>query len=219
MHLKLKKTLKKTLKFIGYILLIPSLYLLISLLLTVITVNKDQPQDSIGSVYLNTNGIHLDVVIPIQMMDKQLLYGLKHELTDNYLSFGWGDENFYLNTPEWSDLSLSTAVNAVFLKSPTLVHVTRYRNKQSDWIAVAVSQKQFDALCSYLQETFLLDELGEKNYLRGQGYTARDDFYKARGNYHMFKTCNSWVNNGFKESGLKAALWTPFDFGLMDKYR
>ena len=67
--------------------------------------------------------------------------------------------------------------------------------------------------------TFILNEKGEKILLKNKGYTSRDDFYKAKGSFSFYKTCNSWVNTGFKKSGLKACLWTPFDFGLMNKYR
>jgi len=54
--------------------------------------------------------------------------------------------------------------------------------------------------------------------LEGSGYGSKDDFYRANSSYSCFKTCNTWVNTAFKESGLKAALWTPFDFGLMGYY-
>ena len=215
-----KRILKKSLKVLGYILLIPIVYILISLLLTAIPVNTDETSEpSVATVYLNTNGVHLDVILPIESVEKELLYGLVFEPSERFLSFGWGDEDFYINTPEWSDLTLSTALNAAFLNCPTLVHITRYRAKRSDWIPVQVNLQQLTALNKYLLESFQPDELGEKQLLAGKGYTSRDNFYRARGNYSCFKTCNSWVNTAFKESGLKAALWTPFDFGLMNKYR
>jgi hypothetical protein len=64
-----------------------------------------------------------------------------------------------------------------------------------------------------------MNKTGEKIILSERGYTRKDDFYKANGRYSLFKTCNSWVNLGFKESGLKACLWTPFDFGLLRKHK
>ena len=65
----------------------------------------------------------------------------------------------------------------------------------------------------------MLNDDGTKIILKNKGYTSNDDFYKAKGNYSCFKTCNSWVNTGFKESGLTSCLWTPFDFGLLNKYQ
>ena len=98
------------------------------------------------------------------------------------------------------------------------MHVTRYTSKRSDWTEIKISQSELDSLTSYLQNTFKTDENGAKIILENQGYSSTDDFYKANGSYSCLKTCNSWVNTGFKQSGLKSCLWTPFDFGLISKY-
>ena len=133
------KILKKALKFFACILLIPVLYLLISLLLTAITVNKDIVNSkSEESIFISTNGVHLDIIIPVKQIDFKLIKGLN--INDaNYLSFGWGDENFYLNTPTWGDLTFSNAFSAMFLKSNTLIHLTRYNQKRSNWIEVKIN--------------------------------------------------------------------------------
>lgn len=211
---------KRILKWLLYFLSIPILYIVISLILSSITINqKIENHDSKKNIYLTTNGIHLDIVIPIENIDTLLLSGLKKENTDKYLSFGWGDENFYINTPTWGDLTFKNAFSALFLNSSTLMHVTRYESKQSEWIKVKVSESELYKLNSYLRNTFKTNSQGEKIILENQGYTKTDDFYKAKGSYSCFNTCNNWVNSGFKESGLKSCLWTPFDFGLMNKYQ
>ena len=213
------KLLKNILKWSGYILLIPITYIIVSVILTAVTTEREiKNQVSDKTIYLSTNGVHLDIVVPKKNMDSMLLSGLKHNNTDTYFSFGWGDENFYINTPNWSDLTFSNAFRAMFLKSETLMHVTRYENKRSDWVEVQVSSVELQKLNTYLQDTFKTNQNGMKIILENQGYTTTDDFYKSKGSYSCFKTCNSWVNSGFKESGLKACLWTPFDYGLMNKY-
>ena len=213
------KALKKILKAVLFLLLIPVAYLLISFTLMWITVNGDRPDpDPFGSVFLTTNGVHLGIVIHEDQMDSLLSAGLKKGPDDRYMSFGWGDENFYLNTPTWSDLTFANAVKALFVKSPTLIHVTRYPNLQNRWVEIPVSKAELEQLNAYILATFALSENGDMTLLEGEGYTMRDDFYKAEGNYTLFKTCNTWVNTGFKQSGLKACYWTPFDFGLMKKY-
>jgi len=207
-------------KWLLYSLLIPVLYVLISLLLSAITVNTTVSNDLKNkSIYLSTNGVHLDVIIPKQDIDTLLLAGLKHTTKDQYLAFGWGDENFYINTPTWGDLTFSNAFKAIFLKSSTLMHVTRYHTKYTNWVEVKVNQTELNAINTYILNTFKTDSQNAKLILENKGYTAIDDFYKAKGSYSCFKTCNSWVNTAFKNSGLKACLWTPFDFGLMHKYK
>ena len=213
------KLLRKILKWIFCIVLIPISYLIVSLILSLITIDRKVENQVLDkTIYLNTNGIHLDIVLPKDNVDSLLLSGLKQEDEDDFFSFGWGDENFYINTPTWGDLTAKTALKAMFLKSPTLMHVTRYESTQNDWIEIKISDSELDLLNAYLIQTFKLDDNGKIIILEDQGYTSIDDFYKANGNYNCFNTCNSWVNTGFKKSGLTACAWTPFDFVLMKKH-
>ena len=213
------RIVKKITKWILYVLLIPISYILISLILTTITIDRKEAKTvSDKSIFLSTNGVHLNIVLPKKDIDTLLLNGIKHNLTEDYISFGWGDENFYINTPTWGDLTFNNAFKASFLKSSTLMHVTRYKQKRSDWLEIKVNESELIKLNSYLLNTFVVNGNGMKIILKNKGYSTTDDFYKSKGSYSCFKTCNSWVNIGFKESGLKSCLWTPFDFGLLNKY-
>ncbi|NRD21456.1 DUF2459 domain-containing protein [Winogradskyella eckloniae] len=214
------KLIKRIFKWIVYILLIPFTYLIISLILSYITIDrKEQQADFSKSIYLSTNGVHLDIVIPKENLDSLVLKDLKHFEPEAYFSFGWGDENFYINTPTWNDLTVKNAFSALILKSSTLMHVTRYKEKRSNWIEVKVNASELKKVNAYLLNTFETNKDGQKITLNNKGYTSKDDFYKAKGSYSCINTCNSWVNNGFKEAGLKACLWTPFDFVLLKKHQ
>ena len=50
-------------------------------------------------------------------------------------------------------------------------------------------------------------------------YGNDDAFYEANGTYNLFKTCNTWANNGLKACEKKAALWTPFESGIFYHYK
>ena len=203
-----------------FVLSIPFIYLVVSLILTLITINnKNTENDNTETIFLSTNGVHLDIVIEKKDLDKSLLKGLIHSPSDNYFSIGWGDELFYLNTPNWSDLTFKTAFKAVFLKGPSLIHLTRYRHIQTYWVEIKVSKSELTKINELILQSFITDANGDKILLEVEGYYNNDEFYKAKGSYSWFKTCNSWVNTIFKKSGLKSCLWTPFDFGLMNKYK
>ena len=137
---------------------------------------------------------------------------------DAFVAFGWGDSDFYLNTPTWSDLTFKTAVKALFLKSSTLMHVSRFKNTDHDWVKVSVNDNQLKKLNSYLEDSFQKDHKNQKQLIPNASYFSNDRFYKANGSYSVLKTCNTWVNQAFKESGLPACYWTPFDFGLLGIY-
>lgn len=214
------KLLSKIVKWIYAIILIPVVYILISLILTFIPINtKEGNFEKNKSVYLSSNGIHLNIIIAKDQLDPKLLDGLKYFKNDNYFAFGWGDRNFYLNTPTWGDLTLNNASRALFVKSSALIHFTRYSTLEGDWVEIKVDQSQLNKINRYIYKTFYLDSLNNKVLLDNKGYSYNDDFYEALGNFTCFKTCNTWVNSGLKESDIKSCLWTPFDFGLLNMHR
>ena len=123
-----------------------------------------------------------------------------------------------MNTPTWNDLTFGNAFKAMFLKSPTLIHLTKYKQIRKYWTKVILSESELKKLNQFISESFKKDVSGNKIIIANSGYSINDDFYKANGSFSCFKTCNSWVNKAFKESDLKSCLWTPFDFGLINKY-
>ncbi len=222
------KILLKILKWLLYLLLIPAGYVIISLVLSYITVNKTEltPKNT-KEIYLSSNGVHLAIVVQINDISSKLLKGLKYAPDEKYFSFGWGDENFYLNTPSWDDLTFGNAFKALFLKGSTLIHLARYKQKRKSWVKIDITDVELNKLNQFISASFKKDMEGRKVILKNKGYSANDDlgysanddFYLAVGRYSLFNTCNSWVNRAFKESGLKACYWTPFAFGLMNKYK
>lgn len=215
----MKTVLKLLTKILSILVAIPLLYLLVSYVLTIIPVSeKETDQPKIHTIYLTTNGVHADLVLPKDLINPEILKDQIMKSTDKYFAFGWGEENFYINTPTWGDLTFSTAIRAAFLESKTLVHVTRYKLKRPKWIPVQITEEQRYRLNTYISKTF--DESsGEKILISGATYTPdRDNFYRAHGNYMFYNTCNSWLNAGLKESGMKGSLWTPFDFGVLRWY-
>ncbi len=213
----MKRRVKKILRYIGFILMIPITYLLVSLILTYIPVDRDNDiAEKKHSVYLSSNGIHLEIIIPKENLDPSILNGLTFEDNEDFFSFGWGDRTFYIKTSTWSDFTILNKCRAAFFKTPALLHVTRYTNTRSDWVEIKMTPTQFMKLNTYINNAFRLNERNEKVILPGLGYYKNDNFYEAIGNYSCFNTCNTWVNTALKQSGIKACLWTPYDFRLLD---
>lgn len=211
--------IKKLIKYIGFVLLLPLGYLIIAVITSLITVSTEPSElPTPHTIYLTTNGVHMDIVLPKTLLTENLALQLHQQPSDKFVAFGWGDENFYLNTPTWGDLTFKNAFGAMFLKSSTLMHVTRYRSVQKRWIPIHINQDQLKALNDYIAGTFQNTADHRIQLLPNKGYTSQDNFYKAKGSYSCFKTCNTWVNAAFKQSNLKACLWTPFDFGLLMHY-
>jgi uncharacterized protein (TIGR02117 family) len=213
------KLLRKTFKWFLYFLLIPISYLIISLLLTFITINGvESASENKKEIFLSTNGVHLEIIMPINVLSIELKEDIDFTAADKYISFGWGDEKFYLNTPTWGDLTFKNAFTALFIKSSALIHLTRSKQVKKSWTKIIIGESELAKLNQYILKSFKKDENGGKIIIYNSGYSVSDDFYKANGKFSCFKTCNTWVNKAFKESDLKSCLWTPFDFGLINIY-
>lgn len=205
--------LKRFLLFVvGFIVL----YVAFSFLLSYIPIGGKATKGAKDrTLYVHSNGVHLDFILPVELVPASLRDQLSVAPTANLLSFGWGDKGFYLDTPTWAELKASTAIKAMFLPSPTAMHVTEHRRISETWSKVALTQVQWAELIKYIESGFELNPAGQITEIEGKGYTLYDRFYEANGNYSCFKTCNTWVNTGMKRIGVKTAVWTSMDKGVL----
>jgi len=168
-----------------------------------------------GEVYISGNGVHLDIIVPVERLNTSFLSQLELLPGTRFVAFGWGDKEFYINTPEWSDLTLPVAFRAVFLKSESAMHVTCLPRSFPSWEKIALCEWQMERLNSYIQNSFKKDESGHLMKLSFEGYSAYDSFYDARGSFSLFRTCNVWVGSALKEIEVKTSVWSPFEFGIL----
>ena len=192
-------------------------YFIVSLACTLIPIGPKQA-DKDQVIYLRTNGVHMDIIIPNELISDDLKEIVACNDSDSFMAFGWGDKEFYLNTPTWGDLTPSVAFNALFLKSESLMHTDRFKKRQKYWYPVPINSAQIDLLNQFIKASFDLDIENKAQELKGSGYSSTDQFFVANRSYSFFFTCNTWVNSAFRKSGIRSCLWTPFDFGLIGMY-
>ncbi len=211
--------------FIAFVLL----YLGCAYVLSRLTVDKETGQPEDMAVYIKTNGVHTDIVVPIQndQLDwsKEVKFANTH-LQDTasikWLAMGWGDKGFYLQTPTWSDLKFSVAFKAAFALSTTAIHATFYGDLKENESCkkIMISNAEYAKLIAYINDSFQKDAEGHvMRIVTNANYGNADAFYEAKGSYSMFHTCNTWANNALKSCGQKACWWTPFDTGIFLKYK
>ena len=209
----LKLTKKILLFFFGFVVL----YLLTAWICSNIATNpKSFNHLKQNIIYASSNGVHTDIIIPIENIDINILKNLHVHPNTKFVAFGWGDKGFYLHTPTWGDLTFSTAFNAVFLKSDTAMHITEYTKTNKEWKEIAVCFPQIERLNKSFVNSFQSDK--NNSFLKIEGYTYgnNDTFYEANGSYSCLKTCNTWTNNVLKKAEIKTAIWTPFDSGILN---
>lgn len=174
-------------------------------------------------VFLKSNGVHTDFVVPVKTIQMDWNEFLPNIPTQSqYVCFGWGDKGFYLNTPTWDDLTFSTAFKAASGLSTTAMHIDYLNTIPTEnelCQGTTLSDEEYKQLCFYIKNTF---EKNEQDGLISIPFDTRyynGAFYDAKGTYSIFTSCNSWVNKGCKESGIPTCFWTPLDKPLINSFK
>lgn len=174
------------------------------------------------TVFVQSNGVHTEVCFPSQtdccdwneFISKEDFP--KNDAFD-FITIGWGDKGFFLDTPTWAELKTSTALNAVFLPSSTAMHVaySSQPRESENCIAVKISKSNYLKMIAFVQSTF--EQKNSKlGLIKGKGYSKNDNFYEATGSYHLFRTCNSWTNNVLRVGNIHTSLYAFFPDGIME---
>ena len=188
------------------------------------TVNKE---DDI-TIYILSNGVHTDIVVPIKSSIIDWSRYIKFENTVSkdtsfqYVAIGWGDRGFYLETPSWKELQFDIAFKAAFGLSESAIHTTFHKmlKEQEKCKAISISLSMYQSLVDYILASFKMDDLGNTMFIQTDAnYGNNDSFYQAKGKYSLFYTCNTWANNALKSCDQKASFWTPFESGIFYNYR
>ena len=211
------------LKWIGLLLgSVFGLYLIAAWIGSSFPANADwRPARSGVTIYVVTNGYHSGLILPVSEGGEDWSLIIRPtDLPDprdagNWLLFGWGDREFYLDTPTWSDIRPKTVVPALVGSNHTLVHVDHLKDLHEvlDARAVALTRVQYRRLTTFIKTSMVLDAEGRGEAI--PGYGSRDVFYAARGRYSALRTCNVWTGEALVAAGVKVGRWTPFSGGVM----
>lgn len=174
------------------------------------------------TIYVQSNGVHTDVVLPTvtDQIDWRNFIDISAYPSDSpqdYVAIGWGDKGFFLETPTWAELKVSTALNAAFLPSPTAMHCMYMEQPvvSDSKRAIRIDKKAYLKMIKRIKRTFSLKN-GKVDLIANKGYTPYDNFYEAHDSYHCFKTCNSWTNDVLKAGGVRTGVLALFPFGIMN---
>lgn len=227
----MKKVVFKLVKYIGLFLFALLMYGIVVTLLSFIPVNSYDSRTLIPAqkidIYILTNGVHTDIVLPVKNeyfnWSKQVKFTdtKAKDSTAQFMAIGWGDKGFYLETPTWSDLKVSTALNAATGLSSSALHITFYKSLKEgiDCKKITIDSNEYKKLIVFINDSFQLNNGNVTKIDTKAVYGNNDAFYEAKGSYSLFYTCNTWANQALKAANQKAALWTISDTGIFRHYK
>jgi uncharacterized protein (TIGR02117 family) len=168
-------------------------------------------------------GIHSEIIVPVQNKTfdwRQHLslnqIGAEKNADYNYLAFGWGEREFYMNPPREIDAKIFAGIKALFLPNPSVIRVEGYKNLPQNYEieCFGVSKKGYLNLNKFIKDTFELNRQDEKNRLP---YNLHQNvsYYEAKGTYSILRNCNSWTAEGLRKADVTTPVWAGLSTAIM----
>ncbi|CAN5844079.1 TIGR02117 family protein [soil metagenome] len=205
------------------------LYFLMAFILGVTPVNRGfrPPTEGGINIFVASNGVHTDIIVPVrtpfQDWSELIPYGHFAGIdTATYIALGWGDKGFYIHTPTWDDLTVTTALRSLFWPTAAAMHTEYFRGEPRlyQWKEqLVITEEQYQRFVAYAKKYFQEGPNGNFILIEGAGYQDTDNFYEAHGRYHVYNTSNNWSNRALKKMGVRAAVWAPFDRAIRYQVR
>jgi uncharacterized protein (TIGR02117 family) len=201
------------------------LYLAAALIGSVVPVNRGWQEPERGvTIYLASNGIHADLILPARAegLDWEPLLPKQHFARPRpgarWIAFGSGEERVYLDTPRWRDITLRT-VWAGLAGGNRVMHVEWVADPSYAVREIRLRPEEYRRLWAAVRAEFQLDPRGRPRKVDAPGYGGSDAFYWATGQANAVRTCNSWAADRLRIAGVRTSLWSPFVQGLVWRYR
>jgi len=159
---------------------------------------SSRPEGRLATVYLVHHGtLHTGLTVKRSDIPKGGWPASADYGDSRYIEVGWGDDDGYRKP-----LTSGIAVKALMGSKRTVLLAdgfsqsvrNKYTNSKFTVLAVDLPPAGLARLCDHIQETYALDNRGDPIRL-GRGW------YRARGTYSAFNTCNTWIAAGLKKAG------------------
>ena len=161
-----------------------------------------RPGETPRTVYVVNHGrLHTGLAVKRSDIPRGVWPANRDYAGRKYLEVGWGDDDGYRKP-----LTTGIAIKALLGSKRTVLLSdgfsesipARFTDPKFTILAVDLSAPGFARLCRHIEQTYALDESGRTIRL-GTGW------YRARGTYSAFNTCNTWVASGLRQAGCPIA--------------
>jgi hypothetical protein len=161
------------------------------------------PADNSKTVYVLHRGMHTPLVMRREDIPTNLWPSHTVLPETEFIEIGWGDNEGY--RLEWT---FGIVMRALFWPTPSVIFmhgfdepvIDHFSDRAREVIQVELSDEGFARMCAYFESAFQFDE-------QGRPIPLGDDFYEAKGSYHIFQNSNHWTAKGLRAAGCPI---TPF---------
>ncbi len=169
---------------------------------TLVFANNANEKDKLQEVWIVQEAWHTGIVFAIADVDPDHWPEIKNYKDRNFIDVGWGDEKFY----QAHGNPVFLAARAILWPTQSVMQIFAFNTpissaygRESRILRVPLTNEQLEALAGFVSDSYILDESG--NAVTSTAYGETDHYFMATRNYHLFRTCNTWVAIAFKQAG------------------
>lgn len=161
------------------------------------------PGETGKRIFVLNHGWHTGIAIKKADIPRGLLPETEDFPGAESLEIGWGDWDYYQSP----DPGAGLATKAAFFSGGSILHVIGFSGAVEDYFRgveifeLTVSEEGFRRLSRFVSDAFLRPESEPREKPR-RGFYPNSRFYPARGKFHLFRNCNTWVAEALQAAGL-----------------
>lgn len=167
-------------------------------------------------VCVTRTDIHTNLVVPVQTEALNWRNYLPEPLTrSEYVGFGWGERNWYMNPPTRLEEIVPRGFRALFFPNDAALRVQAHdRLPDHDEVkCVGVDRSRYLALMQFIKQSFQRTEQG--NLIQLTDPATGTAFYEATGRYSIVRNSNHWTADGLEIASINTPLWAGFSSAVM----
>jgi len=170
------------------------------------TLTQNNVSDFVESdfeVYLIKQYWHTAIVIHTEDIDGEKFKFKKYFDGSILIDFGWGDELFY-QTPDFDLMLGARAILKPTSSTLRIEGISLPKEKFFEYseivVRLPVSREQLDKILNFIEDTFIKEN---NEYVVLNSIANKIFFFKSKGNYHLFNTCNTWLAKCLSQAGFE----------------
>jgi uncharacterized protein (TIGR02117 family) len=154
------------------------------------------------TIYVTSNGWHSAIVVSRASLPRGAIPEGADFPSALYLSLSWGDAEYF---PERQP-TFAMGLRAALGPTPAVVHLAGLRSHPQDVfpsdevVQLRIPTDRFGNLVTYLDGTFARNGAKRARSI-APGLYSFSLFYRAKGEFHLLNTCNTWTARGLKAGG------------------
>lgn len=157
------------------------------------------------TIYLVKYRWHTGIVFNKNAIDTTIWRESNDFSNCKYLDIGWGDKDFYIHR----GFDLGLAIKALFYPTPSVLRIEALEFQLADYIKfsdaalkIKIDSCGFNNLLRFIHNTYKHDAKNKPEIVTSRN-NGMVKFYKAKGKYSIFNTCNTWAAKGLNKAGIK----------------